>query len=86
MELFRVVCIIRPATDRPAPAMMAASTRGTRIFQMIRTLAAEPLPTRASKASPKDILEEPANRQAMPKTITLIIIMVTTAVFLLFFF
>ena len=86
MELFRVVCIMRPDTDRPAPAMMAASTRGTRIFQMMRTLAAVPLPVSASNASVKDILEEPANKHAMPNKITLISIARMTILFRLFFF
>ena len=60
--LFRSVCITRPDTDRPAPAMMAASTRGMRIFQMIRTCAILPFFKSAAKQSEIDMCEDPTNR------------------------
>ena len=72
MALFRVLCIIRPATLRPAPATMAASTRGMRIFQMIRFWAGLPLPIRAFKPSATVILDEPANKQQTASTATAI--------------
>ena len=61
MELFSVVCIIRPETDSPAPAMTAARTRGIRIFQMIRTAAGSPDFVSALRQSPRDIWDEPMN-------------------------
>jgi hypothetical protein len=82
MELFSVVCIIRPDTDNPAPAIMAARTLGTRIFQIIRTFAAVPFPANASSASVTDILEEPANRQINPRRITQTAITIIIAEFL----
>ena len=38
LGLFRFVCMISPDTDRPAPAIRAASTLGIRMFQRIRVL------------------------------------------------
>ena len=48
-----LVCMMRPDTDNPAPAMMAANTRGMRMFQIIRTWAALPFFRRAFTQSPK---------------------------------
>ena len=81
MELFSVVCIMRPATDKPAPAMIAASTRGTRIFQIIRLWASLPPPSNASSASPMVICDEPTNKHATPMTTTAISIAISTTVF-----
>ena len=49
--LFRSVCMMRPDTDSPAPAMIAARTRGIRMFQMMRTCAGLPFFTSAEKHS-----------------------------------
>ena len=70
MELFSVVCIIRPETDSPAPAMTAARTRGIRIFQMIRTAAGSPDFVSALRQSPRDIWDEPMNRHTSAIRIT----------------
>ena len=51
MGLFRLVCMMRPETESPAPARMAASTRGMRMFHMIRTWAALPFFASAAKHS-----------------------------------
>ena len=85
MELLRVVCITRPATDRPAPAMIAANTRGIRIFQMIRLWALMPPPSSASSASPKVMLEEPIKRLATAVRKTASTISRVTAVYFLCF-
>ena len=37
MGLLRSVCMMRPEIESPAPAMIAASTRGIRMFQIMRT-------------------------------------------------
>ena len=84
MELFRVVCMIRPERPRPAPAMAAASTRGMRIFQMIRTLAAVPVLLSAAQQSAAVILDDPTNRQPTPSTSTAMTIAAMTMVFFLF--
>ena len=60
--LLSIVCIIRPATARPAPATIAASTRGIRIFQIIRFCALVPCPNTARITSPTVILDDPTNR------------------------
>ena len=86
MELFRVVCITRPDTDRPAPAMMAASTRGMRMRQMIRDSASLPLPINAPKASEMDRLEEPINSPPTPQITTAASMASRTRVFLRFRF
>ena len=70
MALFKVVCIIRPETARPAPAIMAASTRGMRMFQRMRILALLPFFKRAAKQSPTDIWEEPTHRHTRAMAIT----------------
>ena len=86
MGLFSTVCITRPDTAKPAPAITAASTLGTRIFQRMRTLAAVPVLSRASKQSRKLIREEPANRHPKARTTTVSAIPVITMLFFLFFF
>ena len=70
MGLFRVVCMISPETDSPAPAMMAARTRGIRMFRMMRISAALPFPSSAAAQSATDIREEPTNRQTSPRATT----------------
>ena len=62
MLLFRFVCIIRPDTERPAPAISAARTLGRRMFQMILLFAAVLRLARARKQSAMDIWDEPTNR------------------------
>lgn len=84
MELFRVVCMIIPETARPAPAMIAASTRGIRMFQMIRTLAGVPVLFSAARQSAIVMWEEPTNMHNIPSAITANTIAVITMVFLLF--
>ena len=58
-----VVCMMRPETESAAPAMSAASTRGTRIERRMRTLAAEPFPKRAATPSEKLMRDAPTKRQ-----------------------
>ena len=58
-----VVCMTRPETESAAPAMSAASTRGTRIERRMRTLAAEPFPKRAATPSEKLMRDAPTKRQ-----------------------
>ena len=68
--LSRLVCMIRPDTDSPSPAMTAARTLGMRICQMIRMPALVPCPKSTETHSVRDIREEPVNRQTNPKTAT----------------
>ena len=70
--LFSVVCIISPETERPAPAITAARTRGRRIFRIMRWLAALPLPISAATPSFSDMCEEPIKRQTKAMTTTAI--------------
>jgi hypothetical protein len=63
MELFRVVCIISPETESPAPAIIAAKTRGILMFQIMRIFAGLPFFARASTVSEIDIFEDPTKRQ-----------------------
>ena len=86
MELFRVVCMIRPETASPAPAMIAASTRGIRIFQIMRIWEALPVLCSAAMHSLTVILEEPTNRQTMLSTTTARSIVRIIPVFLRFLF
>ena len=86
IALFSVVCMIRPETDSPAPAMMAASTLGTRIFQMILVWEGVPFPAKAFMASRKLRLDEPTNRHPIPNTTTAMAIVRMITVFRLFFF
>jgi len=62
-ELLSEVCMIRPEHDSPAPAIIAASTLGILIFQMIRTALAAPFPVSAENASDKLIFDEPTKMQ-----------------------
>ena len=86
IELFRLVCMMRPERARPAPAMMAASTRGMRMFQMIRIFAALPFFASAAKHSDRLICDEPTKRQTKASRITAAVRMMMTAVcfFLIF--
>ena len=84
MALLRVVCIIRPEIDSPAPAITAASTLGRRMFWMIRICAGVPFPNRASAASFNVILEEPTNRQITLINTVAIAVKRITVQFLLF--
>ena len=70
MGLFRSVCITRPATDSPAPATIAARTRGMRMFQMMRTCAALPRFNSAATQSAAVMRDEPTNRQTKASTTT----------------
>lgn len=54
--------MMRPETDSPAPAMMAASTRGRRMFQMIRRWASLPRPASAWRHWVTVMPDEPTNR------------------------
>ena len=62
MGLFRFVCITRPETESPAPAMTAASTRGMRMFQRMRIWVGLPFFASAAKHSATVMCEEPTNR------------------------
>ena len=70
MALESVVCMTRPATESAAPAMSAASTRGTRIERTMRTLAAEPFPNRAATPSERLMRDAPTKRQTSAMTST----------------
>ena len=82
MALPNVVCIIRPATDKPAPAMSAASRRGMRMLQMIRAAVPPLRPSSASKHSAAVMWEEPTSRQPSAASATAQISMTITVVFL----
>ena len=81
MVLPSVVCMMRPDTDRPAPAMSAASRRGMRIFQMIRAAVPSIRPSRADRHSAALIRDEPTSRQAKAASTTAQASMTTTTVF-----
>ena len=85
MGLFKSVCITRPDTDKPAPAIMAASTRGIRMFHMIRTCAALPRFRSAAIQSATVIWEEPTNRQTRASKTTANARKQSAAVFVTFF-
>ena len=55
MELFSVVCMMRPEMDSPAPAISAASTRGMRMFHSMRMFAAVPVLRSAAMQSDADM-------------------------------
>ena len=61
--LFRLVCMISPETDNPAPAIRAASTLGNRMFHMILLLEAVLLRASAFMHSSKDMWEDPTRKQ-----------------------
>ena len=60
--------------------MTAASNRGMRMFQMIRTLAALPFFASAAKLSAIVIWDDPTNRQTKASRITAAVRMMMTAV------
>ena len=62
--LLRLVCIISPDTESPAPAIIAASMRGMRILRTMRTFAAVPFPKSAERQSAALIFDEPAKKHA----------------------
>ena len=62
MLLFRFVCIIRPETASPAPAISAARTLGSLMFHIILLFAAVLLRARALTPSATDMREDPTNR------------------------
>jgi len=62
MLLFRFVCIIRPETASPAPAISAARTRGSLMFHIILLFAAVLFLARALTPSATDMREDPTNR------------------------
>ena len=70
MGLFRSVSMMRPATESPAPAMIAASTRGMRMFQMMRTCAALPFFISAATLSAIVMWDEPTNMHTKASTRT----------------
>ena len=81
MALPSVVCMMRPDTDSPAPAMRAASSRGMRMFQMIRAAAPSARPSRASKHAATVMWDEPTSTQAKAASATATANMTSTAVF-----
>ena len=81
MALPSVVCMTRPDTDSPAPAMSAASSRGMRMFQMIRAAAPPVRPSRASKHAATLMWDEPTSTQAKAASATATANMTSTAVF-----
>ena len=72
--LWKMVCIIRPLTAKPAPATMAVSTCGSRELRMILVQISDslPWPTRMRQMSLTGISTEPMNR------LTIIITTITT--------
>ena len=80
--LLSVVCIISPDTDNPAPAISAASTRGTLIFHIILICAGVPFLKSACMQSMKVIFAEPAKRHSIVISST---INTSTAAAILFF-
>jgi hypothetical protein len=60
----RSVCIMRPDTESPAPAIKAASIRGSLIFQIILIMFESPVLKRAPTPSEKLISDEPRKREA----------------------
>ena len=67
MELFNAACMIRPETARPAPAMTAASTRDTLIFQMMRLLASVPPSCQSIHCLSKGHMEGANNQASDPQ-------------------
>ena len=64
IALLRSVCIMRPDTDSPAPAISSARMRGMRMFRMMRSCAAVPRPNSAAKLSAMRMFDEPTSRHA----------------------
>ena len=50
----KTVCMMRPESDNPAPAIKAAKASGSRIFVTIRIALSVPTPNNAKNESPKD--------------------------------
>ena len=82
MALPSEVCMRRPDTDRPAPAMSAASNRGMRMPQMIRAAVPPVRPSRASRHADTVMPEEPTMRQPKAASTTAQARRISTAVFL----
>ncbi len=70
MGLLRFVCMIRPETERPAPASTAAITRGILMFQTMRILFSLPFLSRDDTQSFTEMFDEPTKRhtKAIAKT------------------
>ena len=81
MGLPSTVCITSPAVDSPAPAIMAASSRGSRMYRMMRTAAVSPRPSSASRHSPTDSPEEPTSSSVTASTSTAAVSPAITAIF-----
>ena len=65
------VCMISPETDSPAPAIIAASTRGMRMLQMMRmSFWLSLILAKASMQSFKDMFDEPIKRQTTDSAAT----------------
>ena len=72
--------------DSPAPAMIAASTLGIRMFQMMRTCAALPFFASAAKQSARVMRDEPTKRQTKASTKTASVRRTIAVVFFFLFF
>ena len=66
----RVLCIMRPDTESPAPAIRAASILGILIFQIILIAVGSPVPARAERVSEALMSEEPEKSARKAESMT----------------